>query len=78
MTSAHLTQLKSKYVARLAAIRPNAVNLVDSFDLRDEVIGSALGCWDGNAYQSTKIIQPIIVRPEIDGFFVFVLNRAFR
>ncbi|KAJ8983313.1 hypothetical protein NQ317_010851 [Molorchus minor] len=35
----------------LAAIRPNAVGLVDSFDMRDEVLASTLGAYDGNVYQ---------------------------
>ena len=46
-----MLKLQSTYVGLLAAIRPQAVNLVDSFDLRDEVLGSVLGCWDGNVYQ---------------------------
>lgn len=46
-----LLLLNSKYVHLLAAIRPQAVNIVDSFDLRDEILGSPLGCWDGNVYQ---------------------------
>lgn len=46
-----LLLLNSKYVELLAAIRPQAVNLVDSFDLRDEILASPLGCWDGNVYQ---------------------------
>ena len=43
--------LHSKYIDLLAAIRPQALNLVDSFDIRDEILNSALGCWDGNVYQ---------------------------
>lgn len=35
----------------LASIRPNAVGIVDSFDIRDEVLGSALGSYDGNVYE---------------------------
>lgn len=35
----------------LIAIRPNAVGIVDGFDIRDEVLGSALGAYDGNVYQ---------------------------
>lgn len=35
----------------LAAIRPNAVGIVDGFDIRDEILGSALGAYDGNVYQ---------------------------
>ena len=46
-----MLELQSRYTSLLAAIRPNAVNLVDSFDIRDEIINSPLGCWDGNVYQ---------------------------
>lgn len=35
----------------LMAVRPNAVGLVDSFDIRDEILGSTLGAWDGNVYE---------------------------
>lgn len=35
----------------LAATRQEAVNIVDAFDIRDEILGSALGCWDGNVYE---------------------------
>lgn len=35
----------------LAAIRPNAVGIVDSFDIPDMVLGSALGAYDGNVYE---------------------------
>ncbi|XP_025203617.1 probable peroxisomal acyl-coenzyme A oxidase 1 [Melanaphis sacchari] len=35
----------------LKRIRPNAVGLVDSFDIRDEILDSALGCYDGNVYE---------------------------
>lgn len=35
----------------LKLIRPNAVGLVDSFDIRDEILGSALGVYDGNVYE---------------------------
>nr|CAI5843398.1 unnamed protein product [Callosobruchus analis] len=35
----------------LSSLRPNAVGLVDSFDLRDEVLSSALGAYDGNVYE---------------------------
>ena len=36
----------------LAAIKPNAVALVDAFDFPDQVLGSALGRWDGNVYEA--------------------------
>ena len=35
----------------MAAVRPEAVNVVDAFDIRDEVVNSALGCYDGNVYE---------------------------
>jgi len=35
----------------LAKLRPNAVGLVDSFDLPDAVVRSALGAWDGRVYE---------------------------
>lgn len=35
----------------LTAVRPNAVGLVDSFDIRDEILGSTLGAYDGNVYE---------------------------
>lgn len=35
----------------LALIRPNAVGLVDGFDIRDEILGSTLGAYDGNVYE---------------------------
>lgn len=35
----------------MVRIRPNAVGLVDSFDVRDEVLGSALGVYNGNVYE---------------------------
>lgn len=31
--------------------RPNAVSLVDAFDMHDETVASTLGKFDGNAYQ---------------------------
>ncbi|XP_045482305.1 probable peroxisomal acyl-coenzyme A oxidase 1 [Harmonia axyridis] len=34
----------------LAAIRPNAVGIVDGFDISDEILSSALGAYDGNVY----------------------------
>ena len=32
--------------------RPNAVGLVDAFDMHDETVASALGTYDGNVYQN--------------------------
>lgn len=35
----------------LNALRPNAVGIVDSFDICDEILDSPLGAYDGNVYQ---------------------------
>lgn len=35
----------------LKCIRPNAVGIVDGFDIRDEILSSALGVYDGNVYE---------------------------
>jgi acyl-CoA oxidase len=35
----------------LRAIRPNAVGIVDGFDINDAIIASPLGAYDGNVYQ---------------------------
>ncbi|CAG9796947.1 unnamed protein product [Diatraea saccharalis] len=43
--------LREKYEELLAAIRPNAVGLVDAFDLRDEILHSTLGSYDGRVYE---------------------------
>ncbi|ESN97746.1 hypothetical protein HELRODRAFT_114129 [Helobdella robusta] len=37
--------------ALLLNIRPNVLPLVDAFDFPDRLLGSALGCYDGNVYQ---------------------------
>ncbi|XP_026731714.1 probable peroxisomal acyl-coenzyme A oxidase 1 [Trichoplusia ni] len=43
--------LRLRYEELLKEIRPNAVGLVDAFDLRDELLHSALGSYDGNVYE---------------------------
>lgn len=35
----------------LAAVRPNAVALVDAFDYPDAILSSVLGRYDGNIYE---------------------------
>lgn len=47
----NIPALQSHLEEMLKAIRPNAVGIVDGFDLHDEVLGSALGAYDGNVYQ---------------------------
>ncbi|KAK3931837.1 putative peroxisomal acyl-coenzyme A oxidase 1 [Frankliniella fusca] len=35
----------------LTKLRPNAVGIVDSFDIHDDILGSPLGAWDGRVYE---------------------------
>ncbi|GJQ68204.1 hypothetical protein Trydic_g10752 [Trypoxylus dichotomus] len=35
----------------LAAIRPNAIGIVDGFDINDAILASPLGAYDGNVYE---------------------------
>lgn len=51
LTASNIETLQSWLEELLAALRPNAVGLVDSFDFRDEVLASALGAFDGNVYE---------------------------
>ncbi|XP_062607269.1 peroxisomal acyl-coenzyme A oxidase 1-like [Saccostrea cucullata] len=43
--------LKEVELQMLAKIRPDAVSLVDAFDIHDDTLGSVLGCYDGNVYE---------------------------
>ena len=46
-----IADLQSRLEIVLANIRPNAVGLVDGFDIPDGVVGSTLGSYDGNVYE---------------------------
>ncbi|KAJ8736598.1 hypothetical protein PYW08_007254 [Mythimna loreyi] len=46
-----LVDLQIAYEELLLKIRPNAVGLVDAFDLRDELLHSTLGSYDGRVYE---------------------------
>ncbi|CAH2102905.1 unnamed protein product [Euphydryas editha] len=43
--------LQTRYEELLGLIRPNAVPLVDAFDIRDEILCSTLGAYDGRVYE---------------------------
>ncbi|KAG0719987.1 putative peroxisomal acyl-coenzyme A oxidase 1 [Chionoecetes opilio] len=45
-----MSALEGELAALLAALRPDAVPLVDAFDIHDRILDSTLGCWDGNVY----------------------------
>lgn len=44
-------QLELRLQNCLRNLRPNAVALVDAFDIDDRILDSALGVWDGNVYE---------------------------
>lgn len=46
-----IEQLQQWMESLLASIRPNAVGIVDGFDIRDEILASTLGAYDGNVYE---------------------------
>nr|XP_006136581.1 peroxisomal acyl-coenzyme A oxidase 1 [Pelodiscus sinensis] len=52
LTNAQVTQVYQRVKELLAAIRPNAVALVDAFDFHDNHLGSVLGRYDGNIYEN--------------------------
>ncbi|XP_050548999.1 probable peroxisomal acyl-coenzyme A oxidase 1 isoform X2 [Daktulosphaira vitifoliae] len=51
LKSCDVSTLNSLLENCLMNIRPNAIGLVDSFDMRDEILGSPLGAYDGNVYE---------------------------
>ncbi|CAH2102908.1 unnamed protein product [Euphydryas editha] len=51
ITSEDVQSLQAWYEDTLTELRPNAVGLVDAFDLNDKVIGSTLGSYDGRVYE---------------------------
>ena len=46
-----MDQLQTWLEDLLTALRPNAIGIVDGFDIRDEVLSSPLGAYDGNVYE---------------------------
>lgn len=51
MKVSDVEELQRKQAKLLSDIRPNAVGLVDGFDIHDEILGSALGAYDGRVYE---------------------------
>lgn len=78
ITESDISRLQQKLEDSLAAVRPNAVGIVDSFDIPDMVLGSALGAYDGNVYErlfeeAKKSPLNQVKRTLI--FFVFTLRK---
>lgn len=56
-----INALQSRLEELLSEIRPNAVSIVDGFDIPDKVLGSALGVYDGNVYE--KLFEEAMKSP---------------
>lgn len=77
MNGEDVLKLQEWQAELLTRIRPNAVGLVDSFDIRDEVIGSVLGCYDGQVYErllASAMLSPINAKPVHDSFNASLVN----
>ncbi|KAK7083992.1 Acyl-coenzyme A oxidase (Acyl-CoA oxidase) [Halocaridina rubra] len=51
LAASDISILEGELSVLLASLRPDAVNLVDAFDVHDRVLDSTLGNWDGNVYE---------------------------
>ncbi|XP_026319430.1 probable peroxisomal acyl-coenzyme A oxidase 1 [Hyposmocoma kahamanoa] len=66
-----IEQLQNWYEDLLTKLRPNAVGLVDAFDIRDEILHSTLGAWDGRVYErlmEEALKSPLNAQPVNDSF----------
>ncbi|XP_001361780.1 probable peroxisomal acyl-coenzyme A oxidase 1 [Drosophila pseudoobscura] len=75
ITDKDVTTLEIRLQNCLKQLRPNAVTLVDSFDLHDRVLDSVLGAYDGNVYErifeSTKK-NPLNKEPVNEAFHKYL------
>lgn len=51
VTAQDIASLQKWMEVLLSEIRPNAVGIVDGFDICDEILSSALGSYDGRVYE---------------------------
>ncbi|XP_059613153.1 probable peroxisomal acyl-coenzyme A oxidase 1 [Phlebotomus argentipes] len=51
ISEADIRELQATLEALLSRVRPNAVGIVDGFDIPDGILQSALGAYDGNVYE---------------------------
>ncbi|XP_037035975.1 probable peroxisomal acyl-coenzyme A oxidase 1 [Bradysia coprophila] len=51
LTETGVQELQQRLENLLTQIRPNAVGIVDGFDIPDKILSSALGAYDGNVYE---------------------------
>ncbi|KAJ2940652.1 hypothetical protein O0L34_g14759 [Tuta absoluta] len=66
-----IEKLQNWYEDLLMKLRPNAVGLVDAFDIRDEILHSTLGAYDGRVYErlmAEALKSPLNQQPVNDSF----------
>jgi acyl-CoA oxidase len=71
ITSSQVQMAKVALSELLTQIRPNAVALVDSFDIPDRVLGSTIGRFDGNVYEALyeqALKSPLNQKDPFDGY----------
>ncbi|XP_019579683.2 peroxisomal acyl-coenzyme A oxidase 2 [Rhinolophus sinicus] len=51
LSGAQVDMVRTAYLDLLRLIRKDAISLTDAFDFTDQCLNSALGCYDGNAYE---------------------------
>ncbi|XP_049873339.1 probable peroxisomal acyl-coenzyme A oxidase 1 [Pectinophora gossypiella] len=75
ITSQDLENLQSWYEELLLKIRPNAVGLVDAFDIPDKILQSTLGAYDGRVYErlmEEALKSPLNQQPVNDSFHKYL------
>ncbi|XP_026319516.1 probable peroxisomal acyl-coenzyme A oxidase 1 [Hyposmocoma kahamanoa] len=75
LTKANVDTLQLWYEELLTKLRPNAVGLVDAFDIPDEILRSTLGSWDGRVYErlmEEALKSPLNAQPVNDTFHKYL------
>ncbi|KAG6460358.1 hypothetical protein O3G_MSEX011937 [Manduca sexta] len=70
-----IEQLHRWYEDLLVQLRPNAVGLVDAFDIKDEILHSALGAYDGRVYErlmAEALKSPLNAEPVNRSFHMYL------
>ena len=52
MTSPDLDQLRTRLYSLYDQLRPDALSIVDAFEMHDRYLNSAIGSYDGRAYEN--------------------------
>ncbi|XP_053618358.1 probable peroxisomal acyl-coenzyme A oxidase 1 isoform X2 [Plodia interpunctella] len=75
ITSSDVVRLQGWYEDLLLRMRPNAVGLVDAFDITDDMLCSTLGSYDGRVYErlmAEALKSPLNAKPVNDSFHKYL------